>query len=159
VPFFDHYIAMDESDIKDYVTRFSGLRQGDLDPLKSSHWLTSSKRMYEKLRFLVDCGTKFIGHGLHTDFRIMNIWVPSTAIIDTVSLFHIPGQRFLSLKFLAKCLLSKSIQNSNVHCSVEDARTAMELYRVWKKLKTQGDEVLEGVIKGLYDTGRAQGWK
>ena len=156
VPFMDHYIAMDEREIKDYVTRFSGIRPGDLDPATSTHWLTSSKSVYQKLRFLVDSGCKFVGHGLHTDFRIINLWVASSALIDTVELFHLPGQRFLSLKFLANRLLEKSIQG-DVHCSIEDARTAMEIYRVYLRLKAEG--TLEQTIKGLYESGRSLGWK
>ena len=156
VPFIDHYVAMDESEIKDYVTRFSGIRPGDLDPGSSTHWLVSSKSLYKKLRFLVDCGCKFVGHGLHTDFRIINLWVNSSALIDTVELFHLPGQRFLSLKFLAGKLLNRSIQG-DVHCSIEDARTALELYKVHQRLKAEG--TLEQTLKGLYDAGRASGWK
>ena len=156
VPFIDHYISMDESEIKDYVTRFSGIRPGDLDPRTSSHWLTSSKSIYLKLRFLVDCGCRFVGHGLHTDFRIINLYLPSGSLVDTVQLFHIPGQRFLSLKFLANRLLDKSIQGE-VHCSIEDARTAMDLYRKFLRLKTEG--TLEATIKILYESGRSLGWK
>jgi hypothetical protein len=157
VPILDHYIAMDESEIKDYVTRFSGLKPGDLDMNTSTHWLTTSKCVYQKLRFLVDAGCVFIGHGLHTDFRILNLFVPAGNIIDTVELFHIPGQRFLSLKYLASKLLNKSIQGGDVHCSIEDARTAMDLYRVYLKLVEEGR--LEATVKSLYDTGRVRGWK
>ena len=156
VPFIDHYVAVDESQVKDFVTRFSGIRPGDLDPATSSHWLVSSKALYNKLRFLVDCGCKFVGHGLHTDFRIINLWVPGSSLIDTVELFHLPSQRFLSLKFLASKLLNRSIQG-DVHCSIEDAKTAYELYKVHQRLKDEG--TLEQTIKGLYETGRASGWK
>jgi PAB-dependent poly(A)-specific ribonuclease subunit 2 len=156
VPFIDHYVAVDETQVKDFVTRFSGIRPGDLDPATSSHWLVSSKALYKKLRFLVDCGCKFVGHGLHTDFRIINLWVPASALIDTVELFHLPSQRFLSLKFLASKLLNRSIQG-DVHCSIEDAKTAYELYKVHQRLKNEG--TLEQTIKGLYETGRASGWK
>ena len=156
VPFIDHYIAMDETDIKDYVTRFSGIRAGDLDPLTSPHWLTSSKTMHQKLRFMLDCGTKFVGHGLHTDFRILNLWAPQSALIDTVDMFHLRGQRFLSLKFLANRLIDKSIQG-DVHCSIEDAKTALDIYRVYLKLEKEG--TVETTIKSLYDSGRTLGWK
>ena len=155
-PFIDHYIAMDESQVKDYVTRFSGIRPGDLDPATSVHWLTSSKSIYQKLRFLVDCGCKFVGHGLHTDFRIINLWISANSVIDTVELFHSPGQRFLSLKFLANRLLEKSIQG-DVHCSIEDAKTALDIYRVHQKLKEEG--TVEQTIKTLYESGRTTGWK
>ena len=156
VPFIDHYVAMDEGEIKDYVTRFSGIRPGDLDVKKSRHWLVSAKTIYLKLRFLVDSGCKFVGHGLHTDFRIINLWVSSSALIDTVELFHLTGQRFISLKFLASKLLNRTIQ-TEVHCSIEDARTALEVYRVYLKLKREG--TLEQTVKSLYETGRSSGWK
>jgi PAB-dependent poly(A)-specific ribonuclease subunit 2 len=156
VPLIDHYVSMQESEIKDFVTRFSGIRPGDLDARTSPHWLVSSKSLYTKLRFLVDCGCKFVGHGLHTDFRIINLWVSASSLIDTVELFHISGQRFLSLKFLASKLLNKSIQGDE-HCSIEDARTALELFRLHQKLVSEG--TLESTIKSLYETGRANGWK
>ena len=156
VPFIDHYVAMDETEIKDYVTRFSGIRPGDLDVNKSMHWLVSSKSIYLKLRFLVDNNCRFVGHGLHTDFRIINLWIPQSLLIDTVQLFHISGQRFLSLKFLANRLLNRSIQ-TEAHCSIEDARTALELYRVHQRLEAEG--TLETTIKNLYDSGRSSGWK
>ena len=93
VPFMDHYISMDESEIKDYVTRFSGIRPGDLDARTTVHWLTSSKSIYQKMRFLIDCGCKFVGHGLHTDFRIINLYIPTSSVMDTVTLSTFPGQR------------------------------------------------------------------
>ncbi|KAF4692635.1 poly(A)-specific ribonuclease [Perkinsus olseni] len=155
-PFIDHYLRIDESEIKDFVTRFSGLVPGDLDPKTSRHWLVSSKSVCEKLRFLVDCGCRFVGHGLSTDFRIINLFVPQRNIRDTVELFHLPGQRYLSLKFLAQHLLGSSIQ-TDTHCSVEDARAALQLYRKYQELEAEG--TLDDKIKQLYEIGRQQGWK
>lgn len=48
----------------------------DLDPALSPHHLTTHKAAYLKLRFLVDAGAIFVGHGLKKDFRMLNIVVP-----------------------------------------------------------------------------------
>ncbi len=120
-PFTDDYIVTTEH-VVDYLTRHSGIVPGDLDPKVSKHHVTTLKAAYLKLRFLADRGCKFLGHGLAKDFRIINIWVPPDQVIDTVEIFHLPGQRKLSLRFLASCLLSASIQ-TETHCSIEDAKT------------------------------------
>jgi PAB-dependent poly(A)-specific ribonuclease subunit 2 len=68
----DDYIATRDSTILDYLTQYSGIVPGDLDPSSSTHHVTSLKSAYLKLRWLVDRGCKFIGHGLRKDFRIIS---------------------------------------------------------------------------------------
>ncbi len=47
-----------------------------MDPALSRKRLVTAKAAYLKLRYLVDCGCVFIGHGLKKDFRMINIIVP-----------------------------------------------------------------------------------
>ena len=95
----DYVCAVDP--VFDYLTRYSGLREGDLDKARSKHHLTTLKKTYVKLRHLVDMGCSFVGHGLQSDFKMINMTVPPSQIIDTVDLFRLRKQRKLSLMFLA----------------------------------------------------------
>ena len=85
--------------VHDYLTRFSGLVPGDLDPALSKHHIVELKHAYLKLRYLVDAGCVFVGHGLKQDFKMINVTVPPAQIVDTVELFHFKRQRKLSLRF------------------------------------------------------------
>jgi PAB-dependent poly(A)-specific ribonuclease subunit 2 len=71
VPFIDDHVATSEP-IIDYLTEFSGIHPGDLEPATSPYNLTTLKVAYTKLRILTDMGCTFIGHGLEKDFRIMS---------------------------------------------------------------------------------------
>eukprot|EP01119_Soliformovum_irregulare_P023053 TRINITY_DN7993_c0_g1_i1.p1 TRINITY_DN7993_c0_g1~~TRINITY_DN7993_c0_g1_i1.p1 ORF type:complete len:1121 (+),score=299.23 TRINITY_DN7993_c0_g1_i1:40-3402(+) len=153
-PFIDDYIVTSEP-VVDYLTKFSGIQPGDLDPKISKHHVTTLKSVYLKLRYLIDLGCIFLGHGLAKDFRIMNVLVPPEQIIDTVEIYHLEGQRKISLKFLASCLLNLDIQGET-HDSIEDARTALQLYNKYVDLiqETKFDEVLTKI----YDLGRQTKW-
>ena len=61
--FIDDHVRRVEP-VWDYLTRFSGVSPGDLDVGTSRHHLTSLKKAYLKLRYLVDCGCVLVGHGL-----------------------------------------------------------------------------------------------
>ncbi|KAG5496490.1 hypothetical protein JIQ42_03316 [Leishmania sp. Namibia] len=150
----DDYVHVPE-EIEDYVTQYSGIHPGDLDPLESFKSLTSLKSTYLKLRALVDGGVVFVGHGLAQDFRVCNITVPRKQIIDTLEIFHKPGSRYLSLRFLAYHVLGESVQEDE-HDSIEDARTSLRLYRKYQQLKSEG--TFESVLDHLMAKGAETSW-
>ena len=153
--FIDDYVRAVEP-VYDYLTRYSGLREGDLDVGRSKHHLTTLKKIYMKLRYLVDQGCHFVGHGLKNDFKMINITVPPDQIIDTVELFRLANQRKISLRFLAAYLLQKDIQGVT-HDSIEDANVALELYDVYCELKEAGS--LKQKLKEMYKWGRENKWE
>ncbi|CAM9483935.1 unnamed protein product, partial [Chrysoparadoxa australica] len=122
----DDYVVQTEP-VVDYLTRFSGVSRADLDPAVSKHNVTHLSTLYLKLRYLLDMGCRFLGHGLSKDFRVINLAVPPSQVIDTLQLWSVPGRRKISLRFLAHHLLGMSIQGET-HDSIEDSRIALCLY-------------------------------
>ncbi|ORX33274.1 ubiquitin carboxyl-terminal hydrolase-domain-containing protein [Kockovaella imperatae] len=156
IPFIDDYIHTSET-VVDYLTEFSGIKSGDLDPNNSPHTLVPLKVAYKKLRLLVDLGCIFIGHGLSKDFRTINIFVPPTQVMDTVNLYVLPGQRRkLSLRFLTWFLLKKDIQTS-MHDSIEDAKYALLLYRLYQRFVEENR--FDDVVEDIFYEGQKLGFK
>lgn len=156
VPFINDYITIAEP-VVDYLTKYSGLKAGDLDPRLSTHALVSLKVAYKKLWILLNLGVIFVGHGLPKDFRTINIHVPKAQVLDTVDLFYIRArQRKLSLRFLAWYLLKEDIQQET-HDSIEDARTALRLWRKFEQFRAEG--VVEARVEEIYRAGRKWGFK
>ncbi|TRY81150.1 hypothetical protein TCAL_16774 [Tigriopus californicus] len=155
MPFVDDYIPCEE-DIFDYVTEYSGIYPGDLDPTASTKYLTSMKTTYKRIRYLVDAGCIFVGHGLKNDFDMLNIVVTVEQVVDTVHLFQLPNQRLLSLKFLAWYFLDKIIQ-VGTHDPTEDATTALELFQRYREFEAL-NKVPE-VLCQLYKKAQANQWR
>jgi len=151
LPFIDDYIAIKEP-IVDYLTSYSGITYGDLDARTSANTIVPLKVAYKKLWILLNLGCKFLGHGLRQDFRVINIHIPKSQVIDTSDLFIIKRHlRKLSLAFLAWHLLKENIQ-LETHDSIEDARTALKLYRKYQEFSDAG--VLEQILLDIYRVGR-----
>jgi PAB-dependent poly(A)-specific ribonuclease subunit 2 len=156
VPFINDYITIRE-EIVDYLTKFSGVAEGDLDPRYSPHNLVPLKVAYKKLWLLLNLGCIFIGHGLPKDFRIINIHVPKSQVLDTVDLFYIKARaRKLSLRFLAWYLLKEDIQRDE-HDSIEDANTALRLLRKYEEYRDAG--IIDTMIEEVYQEGKKWGYK
>lgn len=158
VPFIDDYITIKET-IVDYVTQYSGIKPGDLDPRTSLHNLVPLKVAYKKLWLLLNLGCVFVGHGLASDFRKINIQVPKSQTVDTQYLFFHPAKnRRLSLRYLAWAVFKEYIQEENSditegHDSIEDARMAL---RLWKKFQEYEDA---GIVNQILEEIFAQGFK
>ncbi|KAF2706246.1 PAB-dependent poly(A)-specific ribonuclease-like protein subunit pan2 [Pleomassaria siparia CBS 279.74] len=156
VPFIDDYIAVAEP-VVDYLTAWSGISPGDLDRTTSPHALVGLKHAYKKLWILLNSGCIFVGHSLANDFRTINIHVPKRQVVDTVDLFFKPSlHRKLNLKFLAWCVLKEKIQE-DTHDSIEDATTALKLWRKYEEFMDAG--VLEQMLNDIYATGREVGFR
>lgn len=155
-PFIDDYVVSKEP-VVDYLTSYSGIVQGDLDPRFSKHNLVSLKVAYKKLWILLNLGCKFLGHGLKQDFRVTNIHVPKSQVIDTIDLFFVKARlRKLSLAFLAWFLLKEDIQ-LETHDSIEDAKTALKLYRKYLEYEDAG--ILETIVEDIYRKGKEMNYK
>jgi PAB-dependent poly(A)-specific ribonuclease subunit 2 len=156
VPFIDDYVVVNEP-IVDYVTQYSGIKEGDLDPRRSTRAPVSLKVTYKKLWLLLNLGCIFVGHGLYSDFRQINIHAPEAQVIDTSTLFYKENkyQRTLKLSLLARFFLVEDIQTGN-HDSVEDARTALRLWRKFQEFEDAG--ITKQKIKEVYRYGEEFGF-
>ena len=155
IPFIDDYITINEP-IVDYVTQYSGIEEGDLDPRRSKHALVSLKIAFKKLWLLLNLGCIFVGHGLSKDFLEINMYVPREQVIDTVDLFHQrDNTRRLRLAMLAELLLKEEVQTGN-HDSIEDARTALRLWRKYEEFEDAG--IVEQIVNKAYRDARKTGF-
>jgi len=150
----DHVLPREQ--VVDFLTRFSGIVAEDLDLVRSRHRIISTRSAYLQLRYLLDQGCIFVGHGLKQDFSTVNLVVPPNQILDTVKIFHIPGRRFVSLRFLANFVFGRDMQQ-DTHDSVEDARAACELY--CKALEWKKEGIWDKSLQELYSYGEKTSWK
>ncbi|NXG74432.1 AEN nuclease, partial [Baryphthengus martii] len=133
---YDKYVQP-ELPIVDYRTRWSGITK---QHMKSA--IPFKTAQAEILKILKD--KIVVGHAIHHDFQALKYFHPKDRTRDTSQIpvlkqkAGLPGRASVSLKSLARQLLHKKIQvGCKGHSSVEDAQTAMELYRLvemqWEK--------------------------
>jgi PAB-dependent poly(A)-specific ribonuclease subunit 2 len=78
--------------------------------------------------------------------------VPPEQVIDTVDLYFLKArQRRLSLRFLSWFVLHEHIQ-TDMHDSIEDARSALNLYKAYHDFEGQG--IFDQKLEELYKEGR-----
>ncbi|XP_074693805.1 apoptosis-enhancing nuclease [Strix aluco] len=126
---YDKYVQP-ELPIVDYRTRWSGITKRHMKsaiPFKAAQ--------AEILKILKD--KIVVGHAIHNDFQALKYFHPKDRTRDTSRIpilnqrAGLPSRANVSLKSLAGHLLQKKIQvGCKGHSSVEDAQTAMELYRL-----------------------------
>jgi len=150
----DHILPREP--VVDCLTRFSGIRFTDLDPTTSPYKLITTTNAYLKIRYFVERGCIFVGHGLNQDFFTVNLHVSPCQIIDTLLIFHLEKRRFISLRFLVNYLLGRDMQQ-DVHDSVEDARAAHDLYV--KALELKKEKRFDIILEEIYDHGQRNDWK
>lgn len=126
---YDKYIRP-EMPIVDYRTRWSGVTRQHMR--KAIPFQVAQKEILKLLK-----GKVVVGHALHNDFQALKYVHPRSQTRDTTyvpNFLSEPGlhtRARVSLKDLALQLLHKKIQvGPHGHSSVEDAMTAMELYRL-----------------------------
>ncbi|KAL1247517.1 hypothetical protein QQF64_022893 [Cirrhinus molitorella] len=133
---YDKYI-LPQHPVTDYRTKWSGIRK---------HHLQQAVPFVDAQKEIVDIltGKIIVGHSIFNDFRALNVSVPPQMIRDTCSskllreLYNSFNASGISLKRLSHSLLNRTIQSGrNGHCSVEDARATMDLYKLvedqWEK--------------------------
>lgn len=85
--------------------------------------------------------------------RLVDIFIPPSQIIDTVNIYHLPARhRKLSLRFLAYVCLKQDIQSKGMHDSIEDARTALQLYEEYQRMDIEGS--WEDELENIYREGK-----
>ncbi|XP_035192146.1 apoptosis-enhancing nuclease isoform X2 [Oxyura jamaicensis] len=126
---YDKYVRP-QLPVVDYRTRWSGVTQRHL-----RNAIPFRVAQAEILKILKD--KIVVGHAIHNDFQALKYFHPKDRTRDTsqIPLLNrkagLPLRASASLKSLAEHLLHKKIQvGCRGHSSVEDAQTAMELYRL-----------------------------
>ncbi|CAH8442378.1 unnamed protein product [Heterobilharzia americana] len=124
-------IVKPEKEISDYRTPWSGIRQKDMSrgiPYSCVH---------EDVKSIIE-NRIVVGHMIENDFSVLNLKHPFHLVRDTGKVSYLKlladfpvkipvGLRALSLRLFGICI------QDHEHCSTEDARASMALYRLVEK--------------------------
>ncbi|CAI2722606.1 unnamed protein product [Schistosoma spindalis] len=125
-------IVKPEEEICDYRTTWSGIREEDM----------SRAMPYSYVRELVEKvihNRIVVGHMLKNDFSVLNMKHPPHLVRDTCRvpypklLAGFPTKPAVGLRALTLRLFGINIQDAE-HCSIEDARASMAIYRLVKDI-------------------------
>ncbi|XP_034541820.1 apoptosis-enhancing nuclease [Notolabrus celidotus] len=126
---YDKYV-LPSRPVTDYRTRWSGIQRHHL--FKATPFTQARD---EILRILE--GKVVVGHSIYHDFEALDFLHPAHMVRDTITtrllsrMAGFPRERCASLRILAGKLLDRKIQvGRRGHCSVEDARAALDLYKL-----------------------------
>ncbi|XP_033100627.1 RNA exonuclease 4-like [Anneissia japonica] len=125
---YDKYVKP-QNLVTDYRTKWSGIREENLKDAVCFN--QAQTEVQEILRNKI-----VVGHSLHHDFAALKLNHPKHSLRDTAEyklmkeLTNIGESSWTpSLRYLVRCLLGRDIQVGE-HCSVDDARSALDLYKL-----------------------------
>ncbi|XP_071942441.1 apoptosis-enhancing nuclease-like [Antedon mediterranea] len=125
---YDKYVKP-SNPVTDYRTKWSGIREKDLAGAPCFN------QVQTEVKDVLN-GSIIVGHSLHHDFAVLKLRhsqhrIRDTAEYELLKEFTNMGQSSCtpSLRCLARCLLGRDIQGGE-HCSVADARAALDVYKL-----------------------------
>uniref|UniRef100_UPI0037E895EF apoptosis-enhancing nuclease n=1 Tax=Semicossyphus pulcher TaxID=241346 RepID=UPI0037E895EF len=148
---YDKYVRPSQP-VTDYRTRWSGIRRHHLCNA------TPFPQAREEIHSILE-GKVVVGHSIYNDFEALDLLHPAHMVRDTITtrllsrLAGFPSRHCVSLKFLSNKLLNRKIQvGRRGHCSVEDARAALDLYKL---VEGEWEQELQDKLRDDDDTQHA----